>query len=194
MNFLYRKDGHLRVYATKLLEIKEHLTIRPFQRLALANRKNLVGAEVGVFQGKNARKLLSYCDLKILYLVDAYSATTQYDQATLDAARQQAQARLSKFANCKWLRMTSVAAAKSLAAAGDLLDFVYIDGAHDYDSVRADLAAWFPLVKKGGWLGGHDIQNGGDHTNDGVVQAVTEFTVQHKFSLKVCGVDWWFLK
>lgn len=38
------------------------------------------------------------------------------------------------------------------------LDFVYIDAAHDYQSVKADVEAWWPKVKAGGMLGGHDFE------------------------------------
>jgi predicted O-methyltransferase YrrM len=36
------------------------------------------------------------------------------------------------------------------------LDFVFIDAAHDYDSVLKDITAWYPKVKRGGRIGGHD--------------------------------------
>jgi tetratricopeptide (TPR) repeat protein len=39
------------------------------------------------------------------------------------------------------------------------LDMVFIDGAHDYDSVYSDLTAWWPRVKDGGILAGHDIDS-----------------------------------
>ncbi len=39
------------------------------------------------------------------------------------------------------------------------LAFVYIDAAHDYDNVKADILAWMPKVKKGGILAGHDYNH-----------------------------------
>jgi cephalosporin hydroxylase len=36
------------------------------------------------------------------------------------------------------------------------LHAVFIDGEHSYEAVRADIAAWRPKVKPGGWLAGHD--------------------------------------
>jgi len=39
------------------------------------------------------------------------------------------------------------------------VDFVYIDGNHDYTYVVADILAWHPKVKPGGILAGHDYKN-----------------------------------
>ncbi|HKG61482.1 MAG TPA: class I SAM-dependent methyltransferase [Pyrinomonadaceae bacterium] len=36
------------------------------------------------------------------------------------------------------------------------LDWVHLDARHDYASVKADIEAWLPKVKAGGWLSGDD--------------------------------------
>ena len=36
------------------------------------------------------------------------------------------------------------------------LDFVYIDANHNYESVKSDIECWYPKVKYGGLLLGHD--------------------------------------
>lgn len=49
-------------------------------------------------------------------------------------------------------------------------DFVFIDAAHSYKAVKADIAAWRPKVRDGGWLGGHDYHE----AHPGVIRAVDE--------------------
>ncbi len=94
------------------------------------------------------------------------------------------------------LRMTS------LDAAGLLPDlpyhhpgFVYIDGAHNYETVREDLLAWWPVVVPGGILAGHDYTP----EADGVRRAVDEFAqaegvnVHLTLDLDECR-SWWIEK
>jgi predicted O-methyltransferase YrrM len=40
--------------------------------------------------------------------------------------------------------------------ADESLDFVFIDAAHDYKSVKNDITAWYPKIKKTGIIAGHD--------------------------------------
>ena len=56
------------------------------------------------------------------------------------------------------------------------LDFVFVDGSHAYRDVLDDLEAWYPTIRKGGILSGHDY-----HWPE-VRRAVTEFcgTIDHK--------------
>jgi hypothetical protein len=48
----------------------------------------------------------------------------------------------------------SVSAARLFSDAS--LDWVHLDARHDYASVKADIEAWLPKVKKDGWLSGDD--------------------------------------
>ena len=50
------------------------------------------------------------------------------------------------------------------------LDAVFIDADHRYESVKADILAWMPKVKRGGILAGHDYMS----KYDGVITAVNE--------------------
>jgi hypothetical protein len=54
----------------------------------------------------------------------------------------------------KTLRMDSVEAAATFADKS--LAFVYLDGDHSLDGFRRDFYAWFPKVKSGGVIAGHD--------------------------------------
>jgi len=64
------------------------------------------------------------------------------------------------------------------------LDFVFIDAGHDYESVSKDLNAWYPKIKKGGTIAGHDY-----HYDAGVYPAVNEFFFG-KESVKQMGSCW----
>ena len=76
------------------------------------------------------------------------------------------------------MQMESLAAAQRQPDAR--LAGVFIDAAHDYESVKADIAAWLPKVKPGGILAGHDIDS------PGVLQAVQEAG----FEFEVMGRVW----
>lgn len=48
----------------------------------------------------------------------------------------------------------SLAASRMFADAS--VDWVHLDARHDYASVQADIRAWLPKVRVGGWLSGDD--------------------------------------
>jgi hypothetical protein len=70
------------------------------------------------------------------------------------------------------IRQPSVSAA---AEYSDLsLDFVFIDAAHDYQSVKNDIAAWWPKVRVGGALAGDD------YNKREVAKAVRDSFLEHE--------------
>lgn len=72
------------------------------------------------------------------------------------------------------VRMTSVEASKLYK--NESLDFVFIDAAHDTESVKEDIAHWLPKVKPGGILAGHDYSWSGE-----VQEAVHVFFNKNEF-------------
>ena len=81
------------------------------------------------------------------------------------------------------VKLASTEAAK-LYADGSL-DFVFIDAAHEYESVKEDIEAWYPKVKKGGIFSGHDYPSWTQ-----VVRAVEEFFPDRNFiSSELCWIQ-----
>lgn len=68
-------------------------------------------------------------------------------------------------------------------------DLIFIDALHDYESVMQDIALWWPKVRVGGCLSGHDFS----HQWPGVERAVAD-----SFNLMQVGVAsdsvWFILK
>ena len=84
------------------------------------------------------------------------------------------------------MEMPSVEAARRFP--DESLDFVMIDGAHDYKSVRADVRAWFPKVKRGGLLAGDDA----DWPE--VLISVHETIPQSELTISNGGANWSYRK
>lgn len=150
-------------------------------------KHDLVGVEIGVNRGKNAFNMLSTLSIKTLYLVDPYSLNGLYGER--NARKDIAVKKLSGFKDkTVFIYKTSEEAIKDIPGN---LDFVYIDGNHDYEFVKQDIELYYPKVKDGGVLGGDDFSI----RCRGVVRAVTEFL--NKNNLDVCygdSTDWWVVK
>lgn len=70
----------------------------------------------------------------------------------------------------------------------EALDFVYIDGHHDYEFVLEDITEWSKKVKKDG------IVAGDDYTEEaqGVKQAVNEYMFENNITLFLMGNRFWY--
>lgn len=83
------------------------------------------------------------------------------------------------------IKMTSLEASQHLRHLK--ADLIYIDASHDFDSVYADLNAWFPLVK------GHGILCGDDWNLADIQRAVTQFSNEKDLKLSIWSPCFWVL-
>ena len=149
--------------------------------------------EVGVQRGFYSRVLLEFCpELKKLILVDAWRNLGKEYRDTANVSNAEHEKRLAickrnlaywdKAGKLEYLRMTSLDAAKTIEA--ESLDFVYLDADHSYRAVTDDIKAWFPLIKWGGVIAGHDYIDGQVNNSEfGVKRAVTEFAKSNRLEV-----------
>jgi len=141
------------------------------------------GAEIGVLAAEYSEVLLR--EGLELICVDAWKTYRGYPdyrrQTSLDKARALAMQRLAPYrGHCSVIEAFSVDAAKEIA---DLsLDFVYIDGNHDYQHVTEDITVWSKKVKPGGIISGHDYST----FQPDVMRATGDYVKAH-------GIRLWFL-
>lgn len=115
------------------------------------------GAEIGTDKGLYAEMLLKSIPNLKLYCIDPWKAYEDYKDLTrqniFDINFRITQKRLEKY-NADIIRKTS------MEAAGDFgdnsIDFVYIDGNHEYEYVLEDIKKWTKKVKPGGIVSGDD--------------------------------------
>jgi len=141
------------------------------------------GCEIGVAFGGHSEAILMHTDLQILYSVDPYlvycnswltcqkSTELITDQDYWDIVYEWVKERLFLFGDrSKLMRKPSIEVADLIE--DESLDFVFIDGLHTYEGVKADLEAWFTKVRPGGFIIGDDYKY---PRFPGVTQAVDEF-------------------
>ncbi len=146
-----------------------------------------IGAEIGVERGEYAEKLLLENPGLKLYGIDPYVSYDQHDdQQRLDNFYKEAEAKLAPY-DFTFVKKNSSEAAADFEDGS--LDFVYIDGAHDYEHVTEDLNNWSKKVRPGGIVSGHDyISFRSKHY--GVVDALKDYTKENNISpWFVLGID-----
>lgn len=176
------------------------------------NPTKLVGAEIGVWQGNTSYKLLDAFGDLFLYMFDTWGSKPASDdwKFTGDPLAYQPPE--------VWQKVKELAEHVQIAFQGrcsiqerpstdipvmiedGMLDFAFIDADHSLAAVRADIAAWWPKIKKGGILSGHDYLTEDEslqfHCCFGVIEAVDEFVAREGLTLKVDPKSsvWWVRK
>jgi len=119
------------------------------------------GAEIGVEKGIFSKHLLEHWHGEKLYLIDCWRHNPEYNDIAngdhniqLDNMAKTFMAVYEHSKRAAIIREFSVDAATLFQDSS--LDFVFLDADHSYSAVKNDIGAWFPKVKKGGLLCGHD--------------------------------------
>jgi hypothetical protein len=127
------------------------------------------GAELGVQQGLFSEVTLgNWSDCDRYYLIDVwrkldsnYKDSANVDDNIQDLLYQETKKRLRKFEDrteLVYIRDFTSNAVHSIPDGS--LDYVYIDARHDYCSVTEDLELYWPKLRPGGIVAGHDYMLG----------------------------------
>ena len=139
----------------------------------LKDPKTAIVAEIGCAEGYFSADICRW-GIKKLYMVDNWhkiegqKGDGNFENDWHNKNYNDAMERVAGF-NVEVLRGISWNMADKIP--DNSLDLVYIDCCHMYECVVEDLKAYYPKVKSGGIVAGHDINN----TAYGVERAVHEF-------------------
>ena len=162
---------------------------------AIANKNLKIGVEIGVAFGGHSESLLQHTSVEKLYGVDPYLHMEGYEdpmnlpQEEFDALYNYIQQRFTVFGErYQHIRQLSRIAINEIVGE---VDFVYIDADHSYKGVWDDLCIWYPKVKIGGIIGGHDYEH---PAFPGVKQAIDEFFTPLNFQIHAEGEGVWWVE
>lgn len=157
------------------------IRIKKFTRHSLSELLNELGftngAEIGVAQAVHALDMCQTISGLELACVDPYqSYHWKHSQKEHEAHFAEAKEKLKDY-NAKFYRYPSMIAVQYVP--DNSLDFVYIDGNHEFDFVMQDLIEWSKKVRPGGIIAGHDYYR---FRGAGVVDAVDAYTKAHQIT------------
>ena len=158
----------------------------------MPKKENMIGIEIGVLYGYNAKSIFETCSINKLYLIDPYDCYEGFNDTikeNLGKAEIDAKKRLHKYDNkIQWIKKKSEDSFRDIK---EKVDFVYIDGNHAYKYVKKDIEIYYQLLKKGGIIGGDNFNNTIDY---GVADAVLEFANKNNKKLNFYQDSWWLIK
>ena len=159
--------------------------------------KKLVGVEIGTYKGINAYSIMKTLNMTLLYCIDPYLEYNNYPETWLintqnyfDKYELEAKKRLKKFGTAVIFIKGLSTDPSTLNFICDNLDFVYIDGNHDYNYAKNDINTYYLKLQSDGIIGGHNFES----KFSGVARAVLEFIDKHNLELYGNEKDWWVIK
>jgi len=134
---------------------------------------DLVGAEVGVYDGRNAAVLFEKCgNIRQLYGIESYLTRKYMNKKISIKAMSDNESESHKNLEIagdryKHVKLTPEDACKGFT--DNTFDFVLLDYHHTYDELKRDLQNYYKLLKSGGYMFVHN------YTISPIIDAVTHF-------------------
>jgi predicted O-methyltransferase YrrM len=166
------------------LPIEGWMKTSELEWLAQQASQNRRIVEVGSWMGRSTTSMADNMEGGVIFAVDTWRGSEEHESylkdKPVDFVYETFRANLKRHIDsgrvCP-VRLPSLEAARVFRALGcPGFDMVFIDAAHDYENVKADIQAWKPLVRPGGLLCGHDWGH------PPIVQAVRELLGKPKSS------------
>jgi lipopolysaccharide biosynthesis glycosyltransferase len=196
LKYHYMQEFH-RYYSLQ----PKHIDTREEFHKVLDLPKNPVIAEIGVFRGEYAQYLLQNFIPSRLYLVDPWEniSICSGDQNGNNVIFYNGKD-MYEYVSSKYISNSNIIIIRKTSGNimdADIepmtLDMIYIDGDHSYEGVKNDLMLALKLVKKGGWICGHDYSMNYAKTNNhydfGVKKAVDEFCYENGYHIAYLAND-----
>lgn len=197
---------HKKLYISSYKDIVGWFDFQDVYDLAVEQAKNGdCFLEVGCFMGKSTAYLMqkikeSGKDIKVI-VIDIFTAECSHHEdlikeighgSLLDIFKKNMED-LGFYLGSSKNKITPVSG-KSQEIYNAFLDntfsMIFIDAAHDYESVKADLNNFYPKLKSGGIFAGHDY----GEKSCGVGKAVDEFVKENNLKLDVMTASWILIK
>jgi len=143
-------------------------------------------AEIGIAQGRTLRTILrQYKSIKEYWAIDPWVVSNEqywntFSQVSIDLMYKNACKYYPWFPALKIIKMKSLEAAVIFKKANYKFDLVFIDGCHEEWCIKEDIEAWYPLVKRGGILCGHDY---GNKDAKGIENAVRSYFMESNYEV-----------
>ena len=164
--------------------------------------RNYSYVEIGVLAGDTATVVAQQRPNSHIVAVDPWRRTesvhySRTQDKVAEMSDNEHQVMFKKFEDRSWFfkdrlevrRTVSVDAA--LYSIDESHDIVFIDAEHSFEGVTTDIQSWWPKVKPGGWIGGHDYAAEWPE----VVKAVNSWSTQLSVSVELgCDSTWWVKK
>jgi hypothetical protein len=166
--------------------------------------KGSICAEIGVWKGSFSERIYWKTNPKKLHLIDPWAYSEEYSDAWFGGTNSSPEEMQNVFLSVKQKfkieeRKGRIqlhrAYSNEVASLFDdhYFDWIYIDGNHEYDYVKKDIALFLPKIKLGGYIAGDDYGEGG-WWNGGVKKAVDEFISEGLVSLQLLKDSQFILK